>query len=132
MRIAISAEEDKGLDSCVSHHFGRCPFFVLIDVEGEEVQQVKVIQNPFFTGHQPGMVPQFIHEQGADVMISGGMGRKAIGFFEQFGIKPSTGASGSARDTLEQYSIGEVTLAAPCREGMEHGHHKGGHHHHGH
>lgn len=57
MRIAISAENKDGLDSLVSHHFGRCPYFVIVDVEGEEVQQIQVIENPFFAGHQPGMVP---------------------------------------------------------------------------
>jgi predicted Fe-Mo cluster-binding NifX family protein len=129
VKIAISAEENNGLDSRVSHHFGRCPYFILVDVEGEEVQQFNVIQNPFFAGHQPGMVPEFIHQQGADVMISGGMGHKAIGFFEQFGIEPRTGASGSAKDTLEHYFGGEISLAEPCRESMEHEHHKGRHHH---
>jgi predicted Fe-Mo cluster-binding NifX family protein len=129
MRIAISADEDKGLDSRTSHHFGRCPYFVLVDVEGEEVQRFSVIANPFFAGHQPGMVPEFIHQQGADVMISGGMGHKAIGFFQQFGIKPTTGATGTVLETLERYFGGEISLAEPCRESMEHRHHKGEHHH---
>ena len=33
MRIAISVEDDNGLDSVISHHFGRCPYFVLVDVD---------------------------------------------------------------------------------------------------
>ena len=33
MRIAVSADEDSGLDSAVSHHFGRCPYYVLADLE---------------------------------------------------------------------------------------------------
>ena len=73
MRIAISAEDNNGLDSVVSHHFGRWPYFVIVDVDEEEVQEVNVIDNPYFVGHQPGMVPAFIHSHGADVMISGGI-----------------------------------------------------------
>ena len=32
MRIAISAENNLGLESEVAHHFGRCPFFALVEV----------------------------------------------------------------------------------------------------
>jgi predicted Fe-Mo cluster-binding NifX family protein len=130
MRIAISAGENRGLDSQVSHHFGRCPFFVIVDVDDKEVTSIEVVQNPFYAGHQPGMVPQFIHEQRATVMISGGMGRRAIGFFEEFGIKASTGASGTVRETLNRYLDGGMTIAEPCRESVEH--ERRGHHHHHH
>ena len=78
MRIAVSVDEDKGLESVVSHHFGRCPYYVLADVEDREIREVRTVANPFFQQHQPGQVPGFIHEQGADVIITGGMGRRAI------------------------------------------------------
>lgn len=62
MRIAISAENNQEFDSIVAHHFGRCPFFALVEVEGEEIQSVSMIDNPFNAGHQPGQVPGFIKE----------------------------------------------------------------------
>ena len=43
MRIAVSADNDNGLDSVVSPHFGRCPYYVLVDLEGQEVQQVNAV-----------------------------------------------------------------------------------------
>jgi len=122
MRIAISVETNNGLDSEVAHHFGRCPFFALIDVEGKEVKAVEVIDNPFYEGHQPGQVPGFINEQKADVMLSGGMGGRAIQFFQQFDIEAATGATGSVREALERYLGGELSGAAPCKESVEHGH----------
>ncbi|HUS84631.1 MAG TPA: NifB/NifX family molybdenum-iron cluster-binding protein [Anaerolineales bacterium] len=129
MRIAIAAEDNTGLDSAVSHHFGRCPFFVIVEVDGKEVQQIHTIDNPYFAGHEPGMVPEFIHKQGAEVMISGGMGGKAIGFFQEYGIKPATGATGTVRTAVESFLGGSMTLAEPCRESVEHAHHDhdGGH-----
>jgi predicted Fe-Mo cluster-binding NifX family protein len=122
MRIAVSIEDNRDLDSTVAHHFGRCPFFALVDLEGTEVQSVQVVENPYFHGHQPGQVPGFIHSQKADVMLSGGMGGRAIQFFEQFGIKAATGASGTVRSALESYLGGELSGAAPCKESVEHGH----------
>ena len=123
MRIAISLEDNNGLESSVSHHFGRCRYFALANMKGDEVQEFKVIENPFFAGHEPGMVPGFIHSQAADVMISGGMGRRAIDFFQQYGIKPVTGGSGTVQTVLNEYLGGRMTVAEPCRESIEHAHH---------
>ena len=122
MRIAVSVETKDGLDSIVAHHFGRCPFFALIDVEEKDVTAVEVIDNPFFSGHQPGQVPGFIKDMGADVMLSGGMGGRAIQFFQQFDIQTATGADGTVYQALERYLDGELTGAAPCKESVDHGH----------
>ena len=126
MRIAISAETNEGLKSQVAHHFGRCPFFALVEVEDNQIQSVNVIDNPFFAGHQPGQVPGFINEQNADVMLSGGMGGRAIQFFNQFDIKPATGASGTVEDAVICYLEGELKGASSCAESEAHGH--GDHH----
>lgn len=123
MKIAISVDNNNGLFSIVSHHFGRCPYFVIVDVEGEEIQELQVVENPFFAGHEPGMVPGFIHEQGADVMISVGMGRRAIDFFQGYGITPVTTNSRTAEAAVTEYLGGKLTLAAPCRESMKHTQH---------
>jgi predicted Fe-Mo cluster-binding NifX family protein len=50
------------------------------------------------------------------------MGRRAIGFFEQYGIQAVTGASGTVRRSLEQYLGGALQSAEPCRESIEHAH----------
>jgi predicted Fe-Mo cluster-binding NifX family protein len=125
MRIAISAETNDRLDSRVAQHFGRCPYFAIVDVEGQEIQSIKVVENPFFTGHQVGQVPTFIHGQQANIMLAGGMGGRAIQYFEQYGIGIATGAGGSVRETLTNYFAGNLREAAPCAESIKHGHGKG-------
>ena len=122
MRIAISVETNNELESVVAHHFGRCPFFAIVDLEDRDIKTVQVIDNPFYNGHQVGQVPGFINEQKANVMLSGGMGGRAIEFFRQFGIEAATGATGTVRQSLEQYLGGGLTGAAPCKESIEHGH----------
>ncbi len=122
MRIAISAEDTHGLDSVVSPHFGRCPHYVLVDVEGQQVKSVQAVDNPCYAQHAPGQVPGFIHSQGVNVMVTGGMGRRAIVFFEQYGIEAVTGASGMVRHALESYLGGELRGVQPCRDSIEHAH----------
>ena len=122
MKIAITAETNNGLDSMVAQHFGHAPFFILVDVEDGEVSASQGVANPFVNGHAPGQVPGFIKEQNADVMLSGGMGGRAIQFFEQVGVQTATGASGTVRQSLENFFGGKLTEAAPCAESVAHGH----------
>jgi predicted Fe-Mo cluster-binding NifX family protein len=122
MRIAVSAQTSNGLDSMVAQHFGRCPYFALVDVDDNEVQAIEVIDNPYYAGHQAGEVPQFIHDHQANVMLSGGMGGRAIQIFASMGINTATGAAGTVRETLESYLGGELREAAPCADSVAHGH----------
>ena len=46
-----------------------------------------------------------------------------IGFFQQYGITPATGGSGSVQAALENYLDGKMTIAEPCRESLKHAHH---------
>ncbi len=121
-KIAISVLDANGLDAQISAHFGRCPYFTLVEVEDREVRAVESVANPYFSNHQPGEVPGFIHSLGAQVMLSGGMGGRAVVFFQDYGITPATGASGVARDALKRYLDGDLTGTAPCSESTQHGH----------
>jgi predicted Fe-Mo cluster-binding NifX family protein len=122
MRIAVSADNKNGLDSVVSPHFGRCPHFVLVDLDDHDVTEVQEVDNPYYGHHQPGQVPALIDSLGANVMLTGGMGGRAIMFFEQFGIEGVTGAYGTVRQSVERYLGGQLKGAAPCKESEEHGH----------
>jgi predicted Fe-Mo cluster-binding NifX family protein len=122
MKIAVTAENNNGLESMVAQHFGHAPFFIIVDMDNGEVSATQGIANPFLDGHAPGQIPGFIHEQKANVMLSGGMGGRAIEFFEQLGIKAATGASGTVRQALENYLGGKLKEAAPCDESVAHGH----------
>ena len=116
MKIVFSSEENKGLESAVAHHFGRCPFYVSVDVEDGEVKNTQTKENPFFSSHEPGVVPQYIAGEKADVMIAGGMGPRAIEWFAQLGVKAVTGVAGTVRDALDDYLNGKLTSADSCGE----------------
>ena len=122
MRIAISVDDRNGLSSVCSPHFGRCPFFALVDVEDRLVESVNAVPNPYYSNHEPGQVPGFVHSLGAHVMLTGGMGGRAITFFQQYGIEPVTGAAGTVRHALEAYLGGALRGAESCRESVAHGH----------
>lgn len=122
MKIVVSSDNSRGLESSVSHHFGRCPYFTIVDIEENKIINVESVENPFFTSHSPGQVPSFIRELNADVMLAGGMGRRAVTIFEDYGIRCSTGAMGTVKKAVDSYVAGVLPGASPCRESIEHAH----------
>jgi len=70
----------------VSQHFGHCEQFALIDVD--EARKVIVgKENIPSPGHEPGLLPVWLAEQGASVIIANGMGSRAQNLFRQNRIK---------------------------------------------
>jgi predicted Fe-Mo cluster-binding NifX family protein len=69
----------------VSLHFGHCEQFALIDVDekSKTVIRKELVVPP---EHQPGVLPQWLAEQGVSFVIAGGMGARAQGLFQQNGI----------------------------------------------
>ncbi len=124
--IAIAAEDSRGLEGEVSAHFGRCPAYVLVSVTDRDIGEARVVPNPYFAQHRPGVIPRFIHEQGADVILAGGMGPRAVDMFLGFGIEVATGAVGVVGKVLEAYLRGEVRGVQPCAH--DHPDSCGGHH----
>jgi ATP-binding protein involved in chromosome partitioning len=77
----------------LSAHFGHCEQFLLveIDLDGKTIGRRQLLTPP---AHEPGVFPQWLHGQGANVIIAGGMGSRAQSLFQQHGIKVVVGASG--------------------------------------
>jgi predicted Fe-Mo cluster-binding NifX family protein len=98
MRVAISTDGE-----VVSEHFGRCPTFTMLDIEGGKAVDRKEINNP---GHAPGIIPQFLHEKGVKLIVCGGMGARASGLFEEFGIEAITGVSGKINEAISRLENG--------------------------
>ncbi len=99
MRIAIPSTDDRGLESEVNQHFGRTRFYTFVDVEGGEIKNVEVKENPF-ESHGPGDIPNFIKDNGGEIVVAYGMGPRAVEYFNQLGIKVITGAYGKIYDVI--------------------------------
>lgn len=96
MKIAIPLTAGR-----LSMHFGHCEEFILVDVDAKsrEVSQMITLRPP---GNQPGVLPQWLHEQGATVIIAGGMGQRAQQLFAQNDITVVIGASEQQPEELVQ------------------------------
>ena len=73
----IAVASDQGL---VAEHFGHCEGFALFDTDGDQITKSETVANP---GHKPGFLPNFLADQGVNVIISGGMGGGAVQIFNE-------------------------------------------------
>ena len=88
MKIAIPTAEGK-----LCMHFGHCEKFAIIEVDRKEK---KIVSEEFVTPppHEPGVLPKWLNELGANCIIAGGMGGRAQDLFKKFDISVVTGAQG--------------------------------------
>jgi predicted Fe-Mo cluster-binding NifX family protein len=80
-------------------HFGHCENFVLVsvDMDAKKILGVDTIDSP---PHEPGLLPRFLAEKGANMIIAGGMGQRAQDLFIENGIDVLTGAPAESPETL--------------------------------
>lgn len=100
IKISISTDGDN-----VASHFGRCPSYTIIDIEDGKLIDKKSVPNP---GHSTGSIPTYMNELGVNVMISGGMGRRAIQFFQDFNIDTILGVTGPIETVIQQILDGTL------------------------
>jgi ATP-binding protein involved in chromosome partitioning len=80
-----------GSGGAMSPHFGHCEQFAFFDVDEQkkEITHKELIASP---EHQPGLLPVWLAQKGAGVVIAGGMGPRAVDLLEQHGISVVLGA----------------------------------------
>lgn len=112
--LAVASEDDRGLLAPVSAHFGHCPYFTLVAMDGAAIGETRVVANPYHHAHTPGAIPRFVHSLGASAIITGGMGGRAVDLFHSFGVAVGTGATGSVGDAVAAFLDGRFREIVPC------------------
>ena len=103
MKIAIPTAQGK-----LCAHFGHCEQFAIVTAENGQIQGTEFLAPP---PHEPGALPRWLHEQGADVIIAAGMGQRAQALFAQNGIKVLVGApADTPEDVVSAYLAGTLEV----------------------
>ncbi|MFH1075629.1 MAG: NifB/NifX family molybdenum-iron cluster-binding protein [Pseudomonadota bacterium] len=98
MRIVIPLANER-----LTPHFGHCDSFAMVDVD---IAAKKIIKREDIDAppHQPGLLPPWLAERGANLIIAGGMGERAIGLFLELGVQVVVGApSDTPENLIEAY-----------------------------
>lgn len=109
MKIAVAA-----MGNTVARHFGHCENFIFFDTADGKINAENSVPNP---GHRPGFLPNFLADNGAEVVIAGGMGGGAVDIFNERNVEVIVGATGDARTAVEAYLKGELkSTGSVCHE----------------
>lgn len=103
LRIVVPLAEGR-----LSTHFGHCQQFALFDTDPQKqaILRQTIADAP---PHEPGLLPTWLQEQGADVILAGGMGSRAQGLFQEKGIRVVVGApSEIASQVVMDYLSGKL------------------------
>jgi len=107
MKIAIPLAEGK-----LTMHFGHCASFALVDVDDQTKKNLGREDIPA-PPHEPGLLPPWLAERGAKMIIAGGMGQRAQELFALEGIRVVVGAPSETPEKLiTEYLAGTLVVGA--------------------
>ena len=105
MKIAIPTAEGK-----LAMHFGHCEKFAVVTVENNEIKEKEELVPP---PHEPGVLPKWLHEQGVNAIIAGGMGQRAQQLFAANEIEVNVGAPAlEVEELVKAYIAGTLETGA--------------------
>jgi len=85
-------------------HFGHCQKFAIVETKDNKIIKEEFIDPP---AHEPGVYPQFLAQQGVHIIISGGMGQRALDLFAQNNIKVCMGVNAETPSKLVELFLGD-------------------------
>ncbi|MEM3383651.1 MAG: NifB/NifX family molybdenum-iron cluster-binding protein [Nitrososphaerales archaeon] len=119
-RLVIPAEDGNGLDARLSEHFGRAPYFIIVDLEEGNILNVQVVPNE--SEHFGGFSrpSDSILQFRPNAVITFGMGPRALSILQKEKITVLKANASTVREVIEAYGQdGLEELTEGC-----HAHHR--------
>ena len=122
MKIVIPIVEEKGVNSLLSEHFGRAPFFAFLELdEVGRVMSLKAVPNTSEHFGGTGFPPDRILQLKPDVVIAYGMGPRALSRFQEAKVAVLRANSSTVQSVVSSCVKDELEeLTEGCRDA----HHK--------
>lgn len=103
-RIVVPTEDGNGLDARLSEHFGRAPYYIIVDLD--EVRNILSVQSvsnesEHFGGF--GLPSHRILQFNPDAVITYGMGPRALAIFQQAGVAVLRANANTVKEVVEAY-----------------------------
>jgi predicted Fe-Mo cluster-binding NifX family protein len=103
-RIVIPAEDGNGLDARLSEHFGRAPYFIVIELnEDGSISNVQAISNESEHFGGSGRPPYRLLQLKPNAIITYGMGPRALSIFQEAGVAVLKANANTVKEVIEAY-----------------------------
>jgi predicted Fe-Mo cluster-binding NifX family protein len=122
VRIVIPVSDDRGIDAQLSQHFGRAPFYAIIDLDEEgHVIGKGTIANTSEHFGGVGLPPDRILQLKPKALITYGLGPKALRVFQDAGVAVLRTEANTVKEVVRAYNNNEL-------QELTHGCHQAHHH----
>lgn len=102
MKVAVSSEGPSA-ESAVCPRFGRCPYFVVMDIQGDSFSVLENIAASMGSGAGT-QAAQLLSANGIHYVLTGDCGPKASEALDAAGIGVTLGCSGTVRQAVERFA----------------------------
>jgi predicted Fe-Mo cluster-binding NifX family protein len=121
VRIVVPVSDEKGIDAQLSQHFGRAPFYAIIDLdeEGHVIGQGTIANTSEHFGGV-GLPPERIMQLRPKALVTYGLGSKALKVFQDAGIAVLRTEANTVREVVNAYNNDELQ---ELTQGCHHAHH---------
>jgi predicted Fe-Mo cluster-binding NifX family protein len=106
MKIGVSSI-GIDLNSQVDPRFGRCSYFIIVDIETMNFESISN-ESSMATGGAGIQAAQTVAKAGVDVVLTGNVGPNAFQTLSSAGIMVFIGANGTIKEAIEKYKKGEL------------------------
>jgi len=108
MKIAISSA-GKDLTSLVAEVFGRCPYFLIVEIDNKKIKEFEVLENTSVnqTGGAGISVAQMVAGKNVNAVITGSVGPRALDVLKQFNIS-AYNSVGLIKDAIQKFIEGKL------------------------
>ena len=117
-RIVVPVSDDRGIDAQLSQHFGRAPFFAIVDLdeEGHVIGQGTIANTSEHFGGV-GLPPDRILQLKPKALITYGLGPKALRIFQDAGVAVLRTEANTVREVVRAYNNNELQeLTQGCHQ----------------
>lgn len=121
VRLVVPSSEEKELDSRLSQHFDRAPFYVVVDLdENGKIISDSSIPNTSEHFGGVGVPPDRIIQLKPNALVTYGLGSKALAIFQTAGVAVLRTEANTVREEVSAYNNNELQ---ELTEGCQHAHH---------
>ena len=114
MKVAIPSEKPE-MGSKMSPIFGRCPHFMIVEIEAGKIVKSEAVANPGI--NQPGgagmAAAQELSKYGVNTLIAGTVGPKAAIALDTIGMEIYTPIEGTVQENVDAFMSGNLAKANP-------------------
>lgn len=127
-RVIVPAEDQKGLNARLAEHFGRAPYYAVVDFDEKgEVANVKTVANVGEHAGGMGYSHDNLLQYQPKAIIVYGMGPRGLTTFQDAGIAVLKANANTVSEVVTAYKADKLL---ELTEGCERAHHHEHDHHH--